>query len=86
MVFGKARSAGKLILSVPKTAIKGTVRVYSYVISPWLGRNCRYHPTCSAYTCEALDRHGVLKGLVLSAARILRCHPYAKRDYHDPVP
>jgi putative membrane protein insertion efficiency factor len=57
-----------LILSLP-------VRGYRLLFSPWVGFNCRYHPTCSAYALEALDRHGALRGGWLTLRRLARCHP-----------
>jgi putative membrane protein insertion efficiency factor len=51
------------------------VRAYRVVLSPWVGMNCRYHPTCSAYALEALEKHGAIKGSYLTVRRILRCHP-----------
>jgi uncharacterized protein len=59
---------------------------YKYWISPLLGCNCRFHPSCSAYTREALQKHGLFKGLFLGARRILSCHPYSRRPFKDPVP
>lgn len=61
------------------------VRAYRLIISPWVGHNCRYQPTCSAYALEALERHGALKGAWLAARRIGRCHPWGSSGY-DPVP
>ena len=52
------------------------VRAYRLVFSPWVGFNCRYHPTCSAYALEALQKHGGLKGSWLALRRIARCHPW----------
>lgn len=52
------------------------VRAYRLVLSPWVGMNCRYHPTCSAYALEALERHGAIRGSYLTVRRILRCHPW----------
>lgn len=61
------------------------VRFYQLAISPWLGSNCRYQPTCSTYMIEALKEHGLLKGLWLGTKRIGRCHPWGGHGY-DPVP
>ncbi len=52
------------------------VRAYRVVLSPWVGHGCRYHPTCSAYALEALERHGGIKGTILTLRRIGRCHPW----------
>ena len=62
------------------------IRAYSYAVSPLLGANCRFHPTCSAYAMEALNRHGAAKGLFLALARVLKCHPWHRGSLHDPVP
>ncbi|WP_334124278.1 membrane protein insertion efficiency factor YidD [Empedobacter brevis] len=61
------------------------VRFYQFAISPWMGSNCRYQPTCSSYMIEALKEHGLLKGLWLGTKRIGRCHPWGGHGY-DPVP
>jgi uncharacterized protein len=61
------------------------VRAYRLVFSPWVGFNCRYHPTCSAYALEALEKHGALKGGWLAFRRILRCHPWGRSGI-DNVP
>lgn len=61
------------------------VQIYRYAISPWLGPNCRYEPTCSVYAIEALQKHGAFRGSVLAAKRIGRCHPWGDSGY-DPVP
>jgi len=61
------------------------IRAYRLLWSPWVGHNCRYQPTCSAYALEALERHGALKGSWLAARRIGRCHPFGASGY-DPVP
>lgn len=69
----------------PKKLLKALVKVYSYAVSPLLGANCRFHPTCSAYAAEAIDRHGALKGGFLALRRILKCHPWHKGPMLDPV-
>lgn len=61
------------------------IRLYRLIFSPWVGFNCRYQPTCSAYALEALDKHGAIKGSYLTVNRICRCHPWGG-DGYDPVP
>ncbi|WP_346380638.1 membrane protein insertion efficiency factor YidD [Acidithiobacillus sp.] len=61
------------------------VRGYQYVISPMLGHNCRFFPTCSEYTCQAIERYGIAKGSWLGIKRISRCHPWHPGGV-DPVP
>lgn len=63
----------------------GLVRIYQRLLSPLLGPRCRFYPSCSAYTAEALQRHGALRGGWLSARRITRCHPLNDGGL-DPVP
>lgn len=75
-----------MLSDFPKTILKAIVRGYSYAISPLLGQNCRYHPTCSAYAVEAIDAHGAIKGGYLAFRRILNCHPWSRRPFVDPVP
>jgi len=60
------------------------IRVYQYVVSPWLGAHCRYVPSCSAYTAEAIRRHGVVSGMWSGVRRLLRCHPFHEGGF-DPV-
>jgi len=61
------------------------IRFYQKVISPLFPGVCRYRPTCSEYMIEAIEIHGIIKGLYLGSKRILRCHPWGKIGY-DPVP
>lgn len=70
------------ILSLPFLIL---IKFYQWVISPVIGPKCRYTPTCSHYTAEALKKHGVFKGLWLAVKRISRCHPWGGHGY-DPVP
>ncbi len=68
-----------------KTVLIALLRFYRYAISPMLGRNCRFHPTCSEYAIEAVQRHGALRGGWMAAKRVGRCHPFNSGGY-DPVP
>lgn len=61
------------------------IRFYQVCISPWLGANCRYRPTCSAYTFEAIQKYGPIKGTWMGMKRIGRCRPGVPGGY-DPVP
>ena len=61
------------------------VWLYRILVSPWLGNNCRYEPTCSKFALEALREHGAFRGTWLAARRIGRCHPWGGSGY-DPVP
>jgi uncharacterized protein len=61
------------------------VKGYRLLLSPWLGSSCRFEPTCSVYSIQALDRHGAALGSYLTLSRLLRCQPWCKGG-HDPVP
>ncbi len=52
------------------------IRIYQLLLSPLLGRNCRFTPTCSVYTSEAIKKHGFLKGIFLGGKRLAKCHPF----------
>ena len=63
----------------------GLIRGYKRFISPLLPRACRFYPSCSTYAAEAIERHGTVRGIMLAARRIARCHPFHPGGY-DPVP
>ncbi|OQX27057.1 MAG: membrane protein insertion efficiency factor YidD [Desulfobacteraceae bacterium IS3] len=68
-----------------KTVFMILIRIYQCSISPFLGPACRFYPTCSEYGFQAVSRYGLLKGVRLTAKRILRCHPWHPGGF-DPVP
>ncbi|MEY4723838.1 MAG: hypothetical protein RLZZ324_1351 [Candidatus Parcubacteria bacterium] len=82
-----------IILQIPKFMIKGTIRFYQKVASPDHGLLrflfpygvCRYRPTCSEYALEAVDEHGIIRGLLMAQSRIWRCNPWSAGGL-DPVP
>ena len=73
------------LLAMPQRGLILLVRGYRLLLSPWLGSQCRFEPTCSAYALGALQAHGALAGSYLAAARIARCHPWCRGGL-DPVP
>jgi hypothetical protein len=70
---------------LPAKAVIVLIRVYQYCVSPLLPSMCRFTPTCSRYAVEALQRHGIARGLALAVWRVLRCQPFSRGGY-DPVP
>ncbi len=75
----------KWLKPIISMVIVGLVKFYQLAISPWLGRSCRYSPTCSQYMIEAVNEWGPLKGFWMGIKRIGRCHPWGG-DGFDPVP
>jgi putative membrane protein insertion efficiency factor len=68
-----------------KLLLLALIRIYKYVISPFLGRRCRFFPSCSEYAAEAVEKYGAFKGAYLGLKRISRCHPWNPGGF-DPVP
>ncbi|MDP3248619.1 MAG: membrane protein insertion efficiency factor YidD [Polaromonas sp.] len=70
---------------MPQKFLVILVKGYRLLLSPWLGSSCRFEPTCSAYSLQALQQHGATKGSYLTLYRLVRCHPWCNGGY-DPVP
>ena len=68
-----------------KSVLITLVRAYRLLLSPWLGSSCRFEPTCSVYSLQALELHGATRGSYLTLRRLARCHPWCAGG-HDPVP
>lgn len=68
-----------------ETCVRGALRAYKLTLSPLIGRQCRFLPTCSEYAAQALILHGPVRGSWLAAGRLCRCHPWGKSGF-DPVP
>ncbi|MBN1221983.1 MAG: membrane protein insertion efficiency factor YidD [Candidatus Aminicenantes bacterium] len=68
-----------------KKAVLLLIKTYKKWLSPLLGQHCRFFPTCSDYTYDAITKHGLLKGLILGSKRLLKCHPFHPGGI-DPVP
>lgn len=62
------------------------IRYYQRNVSPFFPARCRFRPTCSAYALEAIEKYGAFKGGLLALRRFLRCHPFYKGNFYDPVP
>ena len=69
-----------------KKVLLALIRFYRCCISPYTPPTCRFCPTCSQYGLEAIEKYGALKGGWLTLKRLLRCHPFYKGDWYDPVP
>jgi putative membrane protein insertion efficiency factor len=67
-----------------RTILVSLLKFYKAAVSPWLPPSCRFVPTCSEYACEAIERHGALRGSAMGFRRLLRCHPFHAGGY-DPV-
>lgn len=81
------RSAGRAwraLVRLPSQALIAMVRVYQFLLSPIFGRQCRFHPTCSAYFIGAVEKYGAFRGSVKGIWRILRCNPWTPGGYDPP--
>ncbi len=72
------------IHGLPSWLLVALVRLYQLLISPWLGRNCRYHPSCSHYMIQAVQKYGFLHGTWRGVCRIARCHPFHAGGFDPP--
>ena len=71
-------------MSAPRSVLVAVLRFYQRWISPAFGQRCRYYPSCSEYAVQAVQRFGILRGLLLASWRLLRCNPWSRGGY-DPV-
>ena len=71
-------------MNIPTYILIKFIKLYKFLISPFIGHSCRYLPTCSDYSIEALKTYGFIKGLSLSLKRIISCHPWGNSGF-DPV-
>lgn len=74
----------KKIIYIPRKIVIHLIKLYQRYISPLLGNNCRFIPTCSEYTRQAVDKYGIIKGSLKAIKRILKCHPFNDGGY-DPL-
>ena len=68
----------------PAFLLIAATRVYQWTLSPFIGRHCRFHPTCSAYFIEAVQKYGAIRGAWRGVKRICRCHPFNPGGYDPP--
>ncbi|RYX90069.1 MAG: membrane protein insertion efficiency factor YidD [Comamonadaceae bacterium] len=81
----RLRSAGSALWRLPQQLLLGLVKAYRLLLSPSLGSSCRFEPTCSAYSMQALQQYGAVRGTYLTLHRLVRCGPWCDGG-HDPVP
>lgn len=85
LVYKKLTNFVTRILKKTENTFVFFIETYQKNISPFLGKNCKHYPSCSHYGKEALQKHGIIKGFILTTARILRCNPWSLGGF-DPVP
>jgi uncharacterized protein len=72
------------IWCLPRRGLVVLVRIYQWTLSPWIGRHCRFEPTCSSYFILAVKKYGAVRGALRGLARIARCHPFHPGGYDPP--
>ena len=72
----RRRGIGNVLSTVAQKFALGFIRLYQLLLSPWIGRQCRFYPTCSHYAAQAIESHGVLRGCFLAVKRLGKCHPF----------
>ena len=85
IVLTTLRRMASTLSRLPQQLLVLLVKAYRLLLSPWLGSACRFEPTCSAYSLQALQQHGATKGSYLTLYRLARCQPWCNGG-HDPVP
>jgi putative membrane protein insertion efficiency factor len=78
------KRVGRWIWNLPANIIIAMVKVYQWTLSPIVGRQCRFTPTCSNYMIQAVQKYGAVKGVLKGIGRLLRCHPFCKAGYDPP--
>ncbi len=84
MQFGRTKMVLRALIGIPGWVLIGMVRLYQWLLSPMLGRHCRFEPSCSAYFIQAVRKHGAIRGTLRGVRRILRCHPWHSGGYDPP--
>ena len=82
---GRGRAMMQTIWRLPRIVLQAFVKAYRLLLSPWVGNQCRFEPTCSVYALQALETQGAMLGSALTLGRLLRCQPWCEGG-HDPVP
>lgn len=81
----KSKGAAIIVLEKIEELFVFLIKIYQQSISPFLGNNCKHYPSCSHFAKESLQKHGLVKGIILTNARLVRCNPWSLGGY-DPVP
>lgn len=74
----------RFLVRLPSLFLIGGVRMYQWTLGPFLGGNCRFHPSCSNYFIQAVEKHGAIRGAIKGIWRICRCHPFTPGGYDPP--